>query len=295
MDIKKTIKDFLIDNFSWIISDELYLRWKFKKNMGYKLNLEAPKSFNEKLQWLKLYNRQPLYTSLVDKYAVKDYIEARIGSDYIIPTLGIWDKPEQIEWDMLPNRFVLKTTHGGGGTGVVICKDKRTFDKNKAIKCLNQSLALDLYVHSKEWPYKNVPKRIIAEQYMEDANGELNDYKLFCFNGKVKVLFIATGRFKNLCFDFFDESGEFLPFDQMYPHADPKPTIPKNFEKMKELAESLSADIPFVRVDFYSVNEKIYFGEMTFFHDSGMVPINPREWDYKLGEWLTLPQEKYYE
>lgn len=286
------IKDFLIDNFSWIISDKLYLIWKFKKNMGYSLNLNSPKSFSEKLQWLKLYDRKPLYTSLVDKYAVKDFIKKKIGDEYIIPTIGAWDRPEDIDWDSLPDRFVLKTTHGGGGTGVVICKDKATFDKDAAIKCMNKSLSLDLYVHSKEWPYKNVPKRVIAEQYMEDENGELNDYKLFCFNGKVKVLFVATGRFKNLCFDFFDENGKILPIDQMYPHANPVPQIPDSYAKMKELAEKLSQDIPFVRVDFYTIGNKVYFGEMTFFHDSGMVPINPIEWDYKLGEWLELPTVK---
>ena len=194
----------IVTRFQFLFSDKLYCKIIYYLEMGKHLDLNAPQSYNEKLQWLKLYDRNPKYTTMVDKYAVKNYVAEKIGSEYIIPTLGIWDKPEDIEWEKLPNQFVLKTTHGGGNTGVVVCKDKSHFDKEKAIVKLNKSLKEDLYRVLREWPYKNVPHRIMAEEYIEGENGDLPDYKFFCFNGVVKALFVGTERQTgNVKFDYY--------------------------------------------------------------------------------------------
>ncbi len=278
-------------NLLSILPDEAYISWHYRVSFGKKLNLKNPKTYNEKLQWLKLYDRNPIYTTLVDKYAVKRYVASIIGEEYIIPTLGVWDKFDDIDFNKLPNQFVFKCTHDSGG--LVICKDKKHFDKNKAKEKINKSLKTNYYLCGREWPYKNVKPRIIAEQYMEDTETEeLRDYKFFCFDGKVKALYIATDRQKpneDTKFDFFDENFNHLPFEQAHPNAKVPPKKPINFEKMKELASVLSAGIPHVRVDFYEVNGKVYFGEMTFYHVGGFMPFEPEEWDYKLGEWLTLP------
>ena len=260
--------------------------------MGKKIVWASPQTYSEKLQWLKLYNRDPKYTVMVDKAAVKDYVASIIGKEYIIPTLAIWDKTSEIEWDSLPEKFVLKCTHDSGG--VVICKDKNNFDRQNAIQKLDKALKSNYYYLHREWPYINVPRRIIAEQYMEDEFGELRDYKWFCFDGEVKALFIATDRSKGdhaTRFDFFDENFNHLPFTNGHPNADVQPKKPKMFEEMKALAAKLSKGIPHVRIDFYEVGTKIYFGEMTFFHWSGFMPYDPEEWDYKFGSWLKLPNK----
>lgn len=279
-----------------LLPDKVYLSLKFYKYFGRRLDWNNPKSFSEKLQWLKLYDRQQEYTTMVDKYAVKYYVADIIGDDYIIPTLGIWDRPENIEWEKLPNQFVLKTTHGGGNEGVVICRDKDSFDKEKAITLLNASMKTDLYVVWREWPYKNVPKRIIAEQYIEppiDAK-DLADYKFFCFDGKVRGLFVATERqnpVEEVKFDFFDADYNHLPFRQGHDHAKAMPPKPQNFELMKRIAEQLSEGIPHVRVDLYDLGDRVLFGELTFYHFSGMVPFEPEEWDRRFGDFLKLPQK----
>ena len=286
----------LLQHFGQWLPDSVYLKLMFPLKMGYKLNLKNPQTFSEKLQWLKLYNRHPEYTMMVDKYSVKDYVSSIIGSDYVIPTLGVWDKPEDIEWEKLPDKFVLKTTHGGGSSGVVICKDKTTFDIKKAIASLNTSMSQDIYRFSKEWPYKDVHRRVLAEKYVEGENKDLPDYKFFCFDGEVKGLFVATDRQTpgtDVKFDFFDSEFNYLPFRQGHDHAQVTPEMPKNFELMKTLASKLSKGIPQVRVDFYDLGNAVLFGELTFFHFSGTMPFEPREWDYRFGEWLTLPREKY--
>ncbi|MBR2443433.1 MAG: glycosyl transferase [Rikenellaceae bacterium] len=275
-----------------IIPDRLYLKWLFRLTMGRKLNLDNPQTFSEKLQWLKLYNRKPEYTQMVDKYGAKQYVSERIGEEYIIPTLGVWDSFDEIEFEKLPNQFVLKTTHGGGNTGVVICKDKNTFDKSSARKCLNASLKSSIYTRLREWPYKNVKRRIIGEEYMADESGyELKDYKWFCFSGDPKALYIATDRCvegEETKFDFFDADFNHLPFTNGHPNS-PRPILkPQGFEKMKELAAKLSIGQPHLRVDFYDINGRIYFGELTFYHMSGIVPFEPEEWDHTLGSWIKL-------
>lgn len=282
---------FLLFRTAKIWPDKLYLNIIYRLIMGKKLNLNDPKTFNEKLQWLKLYNRKPYYTKMVDKYAVKEYVASRIGQEYIIPTLGVWDNPDEIEWDKLPNQFVLKTTHGGGGGGIVICKDKLVFDIDKAKAKLNKSLKSDIYMIFREWPYKDVRKRVIAEAYMTDESGiELKDYKFFCFNGRIQCFKIDFDRFYIHKANYYNREGKLLPFGEACFKTDFNRVFekPKNFEKMLELSEILSQNIPFVRVDLYNVNGRIYFGEMTFFPAAGMGKFEPEEWDEKLGEFLSL-------
>lgn len=276
-----------------IITDKLFLAVKFRLTMGYWMDFNNPKSYNEKLQWLKLHDRRFEYTKMVDKANVKEYVAHCIGKRYIIPTIGVWNKPEDIPWKDLPNQFVAKVTHDSGG--IVICKDKTQLDIPAAIAKLNKALKKDYYAVSREWPYKNVKRRIIVEQYMVDESGyELKDYKFFCFNGEPKMLFIATDREnpnEDTKFDFFNLDFNLLPFTNGHEHAKTIPTKPKGFDKMVELARNLSDGIPHVRVDFYDINGQIYFGELTFYHWSGFVPFNPEEWDYKIGSWMDLPNK----
>lgn len=289
-------KDFsvsLLHSFGGWLPDRLYLKWLFRLKMGKKLDLKNPKTFSEKLQWLKLYNRNPEYTKMVDKYLVKDYVADVIGKEYVIPTIGVWDKPEDIEWNKLPNQFVLKTTHGGGSTGVVICKDKETFDKQKAINRLNDSLKMDIYRLFKEWPYKDVPRRILAENYIAPNHGEkdLPDYKFFCFNGEPKYCQVIGGRNTTETIDFFDFNWNHQPFHEprVFPHANPQPLPPQHLVQMIGLARQLAIG-SFSRIDFYDVNGQVLFGEITFFPTSGMGGFEPEEWDFKFGEMITLPQ-----
>lgn len=272
------------------MTDEAFIKRMFKASMGYELDLNNPVTYSEKLQWLKLYDRNPLYTTLVDKYEVKKYIKEKIGAEYIIPTLGIWDSFDEIDFEKLPDQFVLKCTHDSGG--LVICKDKSLFNIESAKKIINKCLKKNYYYHLREWPYKDVKPRIIAEQYMEDAEyGELRDYKFFAFDGRVEALFIATDRQKKdeeTKFDFFDREYQHLSFKNGHPNAEILPQKPVCFDEMVLLAEKLSAGIPHVRVDFYEVDGKIYFGEMTFFHWSGLMPFEPKEWDKTFGSWIKI-------
>lgn len=282
----------LLNRFSWLLSDKLYLRLLFKLRVGYSLNLDNPQTFSEKLQWLKLYNRKPEYTRMVDKYEVKKYVADIIGEQYIIPTLGVWERVEDIDFDSLPNQFVLKCTHDSGG--LVICRDKNKLDISSAKKKLKKSLKSNYYLHGREWPYKNVKPRIIAEQYMVDESGyELKDYKWFCFGGEPKTLFIASDRGiegEETKFNFYDMDFNLLPFTNGHPNSTKPIKKPLSFEKMKGLAAELSVGIPHIRVDFYDINGQIYFGELTFFHWSGMTPFVPEEWDYIFGSWINLPR-----
>ncbi len=279
--------------FNWM-PDSLYLRIQFRLAMKKKLDLTHPKSYNEKIQWLKLNDRKPEYTIMVDKYAVRDYIKGKIGSEYLIPLVGgPWNRFEDIEFEKLPEQFVLKCNHDSGG--LVICKDKSKLDKDVARKKINKSLKRNFYWANREWPYKNVKPCIIAEQYMVDDSGyELRDYKFFCFDGEPKAMFIATDRsgHNSTKFDFFDMDFNHLPFTNGHPCADTTPSKPKCFEQMIQLAKVLSKGIKQVRVDFYEISGQVYFGELTFSHWSGMVPFNPEEWDYKFGEWIDLNGSK---
>ncbi len=272
------------------MNDEKFLRIAYKIRMGKELDLDSPKSFNEKLQWLKLHDRKPIYTQLVDKYEAKRIVADKIGEQYIIPTLGVWDRFDDIDFDKLPDKFVLKCTHDSGS--YMICHNKETFNYKAARKKFNRCLKLSFYWTDRQWPYKDVKPRIIAEEYMEDdATKELRDYKFFTFNGQVKALFIATDRSnqnEDTKFDFFDENFNHLPITNGHPNANPTPDKPLCFDEMKKLASVLGKGIPQVRVDFYEVNGRVYFGEMTFFHWSGMVPFEPEEWDTIFGSWINL-------
>jgi len=272
-----------------MMSDETFIKLKFKDRMGYKLDLSNPRTFNEKLQWLKLHDRKPIYTTMVDKYEAKKYVASIIGEEYIIPTLGIWNKFDDIDFDELPDQFVLKCTHDSGK--VVICKDKKHFDFKKAKKIINKSLKTNYYLTGREWPYKNVKRRIIAEQYMEDSSTEeLNDYKLMCFNGKVRCSFVCSDRFskEGLKVTFFDRDWNKMPFERHYPSSMENISCPSHYDNMIQLSETLSASIPFVRVDFYEINKKVFFGELTFFPGSGLEEFSPFDWDEKIGSWIDI-------
>lgn len=286
---KKQFIDSCICNLWFLFGDKLYLTLRYKVIMGDWINWKRPRNFNEKLQWLKLYNRKDIYTNMVDKFAVKKLVSDIIGSEYVIPTIGVWDSPEHIDWKGLPNSFVLKTTHGGGGSGVVICKDKKSIDKTETNNILKRSLKSDIYKYFREWPYKNVTGRIIAEPYLSDRNGQLNDYKFYCFDGKVKLMMMASGRFTDsMYFDYFDESGNHQDITWGKPQNPVTPILPRNFDKMKEIASKLSQNIPHVRVDLYDVDGNILFGELTFFDGSGFEKIYPERWNIMLGENIKI-------
>ncbi len=278
-----------------LIPDKLYLKFLWWLHYGKALNLKNPQTFTEKIQWLKLFDRNPHYTQIVDKYAVKDIVGKIIGEEYIIPTYGVWDNPSEIDWDSLPQKFVLKTTHGGGSQGVVICTNKSTFDKNKAIRNLKKAMRQNAYYKLGEWPYKNVPKRIIAEQLLETPDAkELSDYKFFCFNGNPKFLKVDFGRFSNHHANYYDLHWNILPFGEAKypPLEDKKFMAPPNFEVMVLLAKKLSKGYKFIRIDFYNIAGKIYFGECTFYPASGLGRFTSVEADYEIGKLLEIPNEK---
>ena len=276
-----------------MLPDRLYLELMFYYSIKSKLNLKNPRSFNEKLQWLKLYDRNPQYISLTDKYEVRKHVKEIIGSEYLIPLLGVWDSFEQIDFFKLPNQFVLKCTHDSGG--VIICKNKEELDIEFTKKKLKELLKKNYYYVGREWPYKNIKPRIICEKYMEDESKvELKDYKFMCFNGEVKCSFVCLNRNskKGLNVDFYDMDWNPMPFTRHYPNSGTILPKPKNFDKMVEFATKLSKAIPFVRVDFYETNGKLYFGEMTFYPGSGFEEFTPESYDYLLGSWIDLPNKK---
>lgn len=260
--------------------------------MGYWPNLNEPATFSEKLQWIKLFDHNPLYTTMVDKYLVKEYVASKIGKEYIIPTLGVWDSPENICWDFLPNQFVLKVTHDSGG--LVICKDKSDIDIQSIKSILQSSLERNYYLHSREWPYKDVKRRIIAENFMVDSeSADLCDFKIHCFNGEPKFILVCRDRHSSngLTEDFYDTGWNHMPIKRpKHPNAETPMQKPAELDKMFQLARVLSKDVPFVRTDFYIVNHRVYFGELTFFPASGMTPFIPEKWDKEIGSWLKLPK-----
>lgn len=262
-----------LDRMNFIrLSDKKYIEYLFKNKMGYKLDLNHPKKFDEKLQWLKLHDRKQIYTTMVDKYEAKEYVANIIGNEYIIKTLGVYDKFEEIDFSKLPNKFVIKCTHDSGG--LVICKDKSKLNIMKAKKKINKSLKTNYYYIGREWPYKNVKPRIIVEEYMEDKiDKELIDYKLYCFNGKCDYVMACFDRFKGKTkFVFFDRNWTVqkeMSNDGIKYGDNIKLRKPKNLKLMFEFASKLSKGIPFVRVDFYETNGKLYFGELTFYPNSG--------------------------
>ena len=276
------------------MSDKFFLKLKFKLNMGKKLNLDNPKTFSEKLQWLKLYDRLPEYTVMVDKVKAKEYVASILGEEYLIPTLGVWENPDDIDFDKLPDRFVLKCNHNSG-TGMYICKDKSKMEVEKVKAELRKGLRENYYLKNREWPYKDVPRRILAEQFIDPKPGtiDLPDYKFFCFNGVPKFCQVISGRNTRMSIDFFDKNWVHQSFHepQFYPFAEIEPQRPDNLETMWELATQLAEGKPFSRIDFYDTGDKVFFGEITFFPTSGLGGFDPKEWDYKFGELITLPNK----
>lgn len=290
------ILSYVLKKIAPIVPDKIQLSLLHKVYVGKLVNWKNPRTFTEKLQWLKIYNRKPEYTTMVDKYAVKDYVANIIGGEYIIPTIGVWDSPEDIDWDSLPQQFVLKTTHGGGSNGVWICKDKSVFDKQKCVKEMQCSLKSDLYRKFREWPYKDVPKRIIAEKFMveslpQKAEKDLADYKFFCFGGEPKYCQVIRDRSTEETIDFYDMQWNHMPFVGLNPVAKNglNPVAkPLHLDIMIEICRVLSKEIPFARVDLYVIDDKEYFGEITFFPASGMGVFQPDEWGTKLGDLIDL-------
>ena len=273
-----------------ILPDKLYLQLLFHHFMGKWIDWKNPKNFNEKLQWLKLYNRQPEYTILADKVKAKEWVAARIGEEYIIPTLGVWDNPDDIDFDALPNQFVLKCNHNSG-TGMYICKDKSKMDVEAVKKGLRKGLKENYFLHGREWPYKNIPRRILAEKYMVDESGiELKDYKVFNFNGEPEIIEVDFDRFSHHGRNFYDKNWNSIEMEIEYPSNRSRQIArPEHLEQMLDLARTLAKGIPHVRTDFYSIEGKLYFGELTFFHEAGMGHFRPIEWDERLGRLIKLP------
>jgi hypothetical protein len=279
--------------WAWFIPDKCFLKIKYFLTFGKKLNLRNPEAFNEKLQWLKLYDRKPEYTHMADKYEVRKYIIEKMGEEYLIPLLGVWNTFDSIDFSKLPNEFVLKCTHDSGS--VIICKDKNAFDINKARKKINSCLNKNYYLPGREWCYKNIESKIIAEKYMVDeSNIELKDYKIHCFNGEPKIIQVDFARFTNHKRNMYSSSWEYIPFTTEYP-TDSCIQIrkPQSLDLMLKIARKLSKNTNYLRVDLYSINEKIYFGELTLYHGSGNEHFFPSEYDKILGGWITLPGIEY--
>lgn len=275
------------------LSEETYLRLYYFFQLNEVLHLYNPKKFTEKIQWLKLHDRNPEHIKMVDKIGVKDFIAKIISQDIVIPILGTYSNFDDINFDSLPNSFVLKTNHSGGNQGVVICKDKWSFDIGLAKSKLESSMKTDAYPLLKEWPYKGVERRIFAEKYMEDSTGNLMDYKFMCFNGKVKFTHICPDRYlgaKKMHFDYYDTEWRKMPFAIECPNSDIFTPKPQSYELMVKYAELLAAEAktPLVRIDFYEVEGKPYFGEITFFPYSGLEKFYQEEWNVRLGSWIDL-------
>ena len=292
--IKTYQKYFTIEHpETYILSDKSFIKKIYKKRMGKEINLSEPQTFCEKQNWLKLYDRKPVYTVMADKYLARDFVAERIGEKYLVPLLGVWDNADEIDFDALPEKFVLKCNHN---SDVVICTDKSTLDIEKTREQLNNQLRIDYYCFKREWPYKNIPRKIICEKFMENTNGEnLVDYKLFCFDGVPKFIMVNSNRFGEggVHVDMYDMQWTHMEMqDGHYPNAGDIFSKPECFDEMCKLAEVLSKDTTLLRVDFNYWDNKLYFGELTFFHSAGLESFMPEKWDEILGSWVNLPSKK---
>ena len=273
--------------------DKAFQKWDYKIHSGKKLSFRNPQTYNEKLQWLKYYYHNPLQTQLVDKYEVREYIKERFGEENLTKCYGVFDKWEDIDFSKLPNQFVVKCTHDSGS--VYVCKNKNDFEYDKCKKIITSGLNRNQFYLSREWPYKNVKPRIMIEEFLhDDKTDDLIDYKLMCFSGKVRRLYTVSRRETESgpYEDYYDISWNHLPIKHHYNYSDNPPTKPSNFDKMVFCAEVLSKDFPYVRVDFFDVNNKMYFGEMTFYPSGGRIPFSPEEVDKEMGEWIILPPKR---
>ena len=282
--------NYLIKKSLKLLPDKLYLQLLYFKHFKKFINFKNPRSFNEKLQWLKLNDRKSLYTTIVDKLGMKEWIKEEIGEGYTVPTIGVWEKPEDINFDELPNSFVLKWNHDSGS--IVICKDKKNFNEEEAINKLQHGAKFNGFWYGREWPYLNVPPKVFAEPYLEDKETqELRDYKVFTFNGKAKLLLIASERQKtgvDTKFDFYDMELHHIDMRNQHENGKVPPTPPESFYVMKDLAERISQDFAHLRVDFYEVDGKVYIGELTLYHGSGFMTFSPDKWYDILGDWIDL-------
>ena len=296
LSLNNTIRKFK-DFLSYFIPDKIIIKHKFYKRFGYKLNLKNPCTYNEKAQWQKLYDRNPLYTNMVDKYKARFIVEQKIGNNYLIPLLGHWNTFDEIDFDSLPQKFVLKTTHDSGGVWII---EKNNVDLNQIKKEVVKHLKKNFFWASREWPYKNVKPSIIAEKFMVDESGvDFKDYKFYCFNGKVKLLMIAsdintTEHVNNhksheyTLMDYYDENLDNVKINWGFNFSENPGPLPSNINELKQIAEKLSEGINSVRVDLYTDLNNIYFGEFTFYDGAGFDKIEPIEWDYKLGSYITI-------
>lgn len=274
------------------IPDYLYLKRFFRKKMGRNLNLKNPKTFNEKLQWLKLYDRKPEYSKMVDKIGAKEYVSERVGEDIIIPTIGVYESFAEIDFNMLPNQFVMKCSHDSGG--LVICKNKSNFDVDSAREKIEKSLKNNYYYSAREWPYKNVKPRILIEKYLQNEDGSnIEDYKLQCINGKVDNIFVCVGRYSSegVRYHYFDTEWNYIPYCPYEGVDKNNVNIPKPrcLDQMIMIAEKLAEGLPQLRVDLYEIKGKVYFGEMTFYSQAGFDLDITYEADLEMGSKLQLP------
>lgn len=291
----RIVRIILMDKIFPLFPDKSYLSIMYRLYFGRKLDWEHPVTFNEKLQWLKLYNRKPEYTVMVDKVKVKDYVAEKLGEEYIIPTLGVWDDPDDIDFDALPNQFVLKCNHNSG-LGMCICKDKSKLDISKVKAELRKGLRQNYFLRYREWPYKDVPRKILAEKYMVDNEQvELKDYKFFCFNGEPCLCQVISDRSTDEKIDFYDMDwhqvkgllGLVNDFSKIHNSEEEIP-CPTSYDQMKQMANELAQNIPFSRIDLYEINGKPYFGEITFFPASGFAKFRPDEWNKVIGDWVKI-------
>ncbi len=284
---------------TYVLSDKSFIKKLYKKRMGKEINLSAPKTFTEKQNWLKLYDRRPVYTVMVDKFLVRDFVAERIGEEYLVPLLGVWNNADEIDFESLPDKYVLKCNHN---SDVIICKDKvftskagLTLTKNETREKLNAQLKLNYYKKKREWPYKNVSRKIICEKYMENQNLEQPlEYKVFCFNGKPEYILVIGNRFSDseMTMDTYDFNWVYTDLiNGSVARAGDVYKKPKCLEEIYRISVQLSENVPFVRVDFNFWNDKIYFGELTFSDAAGFEKYKPEKWDYILGERLSLPKK----
>lgn len=276
------------------LGDKRFIEKKYELHLNKRLNTDNVSTFNEKLQWLKLYERKPEYTTMVDKYKVREYISKKIGEEYLIPLFGVWDNPDEIDFNALPNKFVLKCNHNSG-LGMCICKDKSNLDVDKVKRELRRGLKQDYYLTGREWPYKNVQRKIIAEQFMKSDEGGLTDYKVHCFNGVPKIVLVCKDRFTKtgLTEDFFDVEWNHLDIKRPKQNNSSTPIAkPNELDEILKLSAKLSKNIPFLRTDFYIIEGKVYFSELTFYPASGFEKFEPEKWDEILGEWIVLPDKE---
>ena len=271
-----------------LMPDKLYLKLKFRKEMGKRLNLKKPQTFNEKMQWLKLYDRKPIYTKMVDKYEAREYIKEKIGEEYLVPLLGVYEEFNDIDFSSLPNQFVIKATHDSGST--IVCKNKEVFNFKEADKKISKSLKSNYFYLGREWPYKNIKPKIIIEKYLknEKDDEDLIDYKFFCFNTNKKIILVCSERTKNFKKTWYDENWNLLDIKEGGHDIDKDIEKPINLKEMLKLSEKLSKGFPFLRVDFYEVDKKIYFGELTFYPSAGFEKFEPPKYNKILGDWIDL-------